>query len=89
MKDDDFNTYDDPADEARDSSDNVGEEATPSSRSRTNQKKDKRRELENLLEDKKLRHELKEYEDYSDSCGSYYEDDIFSEYYKKADQDNS
>ena len=78
MKDDDFDAYDDPAHEKSDLSDSIDDEANTTPRG-------KARQLEELLEKKRLRQELGEYDDYSESQGSYYDDDIFSGHYKKRD----
>jgi hypothetical protein len=88
MKDDDFSAYDDPAHEKYDLSDSIDDEAKTTSWGKARYAKGKRRRLEELLEEKQLRQELEEYDDYLDSQGSYYDDDIFSEHYIKCDKGN-
>lgn len=48
---------------------------------------DKRRRLEDLLEEKRLSEELDDYDNYLSQKASYYEDDLFSEFYTHYQED--
>lgn len=74
MKDDDFNEFDDPAS-------GIEDEAGPALADNDNAShvKSKSRRLREYFEEKELIEELKDYDDFLESAGSYYDDDIFSE----------
>ncbi len=88
MKDDDFDALDDPAHEKSNLSDSTDDEANTPSRDKARQAKNKRRQLDELLEEKQLRQELDNFDDSLNAQGSFYDDDIFSDYYKNRKLDD-